>query len=226
MGCPELKITDYFRLTPTTCKPDKYIPASASTKKTAYSGFFPVVSVSMSNYRYYSPEAGKWLSRDPIGEKGFLDKFLDKYLNKYTNKKLYLKLEYIYEQSLLPPYLFVKNAPILFADKYGLAIAKGFKKCTHCSLGFANIDPKTAPAGFDQRTTVTANGKCDYDPVGDPQYDDPLIQSAHDFLRKCKCQLIKCTVMFSYKSEIKINELTKKPELTWVEESHLADGCP
>ena len=33
-------------------------------------GFKPVVPVSISNYRYYSPELGRWMTRDPIRELG------------------------------------------------------------------------------------------------------------------------------------------------------------
>ncbi len=32
--------------------------------------FLPVVTVSMTNFRYYSPDLGRWLSRDPIEEEG------------------------------------------------------------------------------------------------------------------------------------------------------------
>ncbi len=32
--------------------------------------FLPIVTVSMTNFRYYSPDLGRWLSRDPIGEEG------------------------------------------------------------------------------------------------------------------------------------------------------------
>ncbi|HKK63155.1 MAG TPA: RHS repeat-associated core domain-containing protein [Bacteroidales bacterium] len=42
-------------------------------KKPANSRFNPVVSVSISNYRYYNPDLGRWLSRDPIGEQGGLN---------------------------------------------------------------------------------------------------------------------------------------------------------
>jgi RHS repeat-associated protein len=44
-------------------------------------------------YRYYSPELGRWISRDPIGETGGLGL-----------------------------YLFVQNSPILYVDLYGLNI--------------------------------------------------------------------------------------------------------
>lgn len=40
------------------------------TPKKSPRGNFPVIPVRVSNHRYYSPELGRWLNRDPIGEKG------------------------------------------------------------------------------------------------------------------------------------------------------------
>ena len=61
MGCPELDMTSYFRF----IKPDEN-PCErleSSTEKTSYSRFsHPVVS----NFRYYSPEMGRWTGRDPM----------------------------------------------------------------------------------------------------------------------------------------------------------------
>ncbi len=38
--------------------------------------FLPVVTVSMTNFRYYSSELGRWLSRDPIQEKGGINLYV------------------------------------------------------------------------------------------------------------------------------------------------------
>ena len=70
MGCREFDITDYFRLAPTTDALGKDQSLSTGTQKKSPRGFKPVVSVSISNYRYYSPELGRCLSRDPINEDG------------------------------------------------------------------------------------------------------------------------------------------------------------
>ena len=70
MGCPALQITDYFRLTPMTDAEDTHPGESAGTSENPYSRFFPVVSLSILNYRYYSAELGRWLSRDLIMEEG------------------------------------------------------------------------------------------------------------------------------------------------------------
>ena len=68
MGCPKLDITSYYRLTGASQK--SLCGKNLCTLKTANSRFKPVVSVSISNYRYYSPELGRWLNRDPIKEIG------------------------------------------------------------------------------------------------------------------------------------------------------------
>ena len=49
---------------------DTHPGESAGTSENPYSGFKPVVSVSILNYRYYSPELGRWLSREPINQVG------------------------------------------------------------------------------------------------------------------------------------------------------------
>lgn len=86
MGCKKLNITDYFRLTPTTNTQDTHTGVSTGTSETPYSRFKPVIPVSVPNYRYYSPQVGKWLSRDPIGEIGGANLYvfiLNEIINKY-----------------------------------------------------------------------------------------------------------------------------------------------
>ena len=76
MGCKELDITSYYRLTEPSEKP--HSGENFCTSKTANSRLNPVVPVSRPNHRYYSPELGRWLSRDPINEQGhFLNKYND-----------------------------------------------------------------------------------------------------------------------------------------------------
>ena len=65
------------------------------------------------NYRYYSPDLGRWLSRDPIGEDAFFNNYI---LNQSSQEKLAL-----YRQSLMPAYLFVGNNSIDNFDILGLA---------------------------------------------------------------------------------------------------------
>jgi len=52
MGCRELDITSYYRFTEPCNNPQKgnFTPAP----KKSHRGFYPVVSVAVSNYRYYS----------------------------------------------------------------------------------------------------------------------------------------------------------------------------
>ena len=65
MGCRELDITSYYRLTDDAEKSFKRV--ENSVRKNRYK---PVFHTVISNYRYYSPEIGRWLSRDPIWERG------------------------------------------------------------------------------------------------------------------------------------------------------------
>ncbi len=68
MGCKELKITDYYRF----LEPDEksYSRAGEITCTAEKNRYKPVFHTVISNYRYYSPELGRWLTRDPIYEVG------------------------------------------------------------------------------------------------------------------------------------------------------------
>ena len=99
MGCPELDMTSYLRFV----KPDEN-PCErleSPTQKTAYSRFsHTVVSIS----RYYSPEIGKWISRDPIEEEGGLNLYRmvgNDAVNAWD--KLGLEPFYVVHQRLAPP---------------------------------------------------------------------------------------------------------------------------
>ena len=108
MGCRELQVNDYFRMTDSASGMDAPYYALAGANKNiteyfdsngnvvAHYEYSPFGKITVSNgamaddfdyrfsseyaddesglvyynYRYYSPELGRWLSRDPIGEEG------------------------------------------------------------------------------------------------------------------------------------------------------------
>jgi RHS repeat-associated protein len=63
-------------------------------------------------FRYYSPELGRWMSRDPIGELAFF--------RGYTRNKKANEIRKLSVQALMPPYLFVSNSPQTKTDYLGL----------------------------------------------------------------------------------------------------------
>jgi RHS repeat-associated protein len=63
-------------------------------------------------YRFYNPELGRWLSRDPIGETAFFAQ--------YTKGKDRDSIKALAVEGLAPPYLFVYNSPISRYDDKGL----------------------------------------------------------------------------------------------------------
>ena len=65
------------------------------------------------NYRYYSPELGRWLSRDPIGELVFYEN----YIKTIKDTK---KIKALYQQSLMHPYQFTNDSPTNNFDEFGL----------------------------------------------------------------------------------------------------------
>ena len=81
-------------------------------------------------YRFYSPYLGRWLTRDPIEEKGFylilknnlgnITKILNGYIENYQG----------IGEHTDSVYTFVQNAPINYVDLYGLFWDKG--KCRFC----------------------------------------------------------------------------------------------
>lgn len=74
MGCPELPVESYFRLTDSVKK--SYERLASCTEKTPYKAFFHKAGLDHEtgliyyNYRYLSPELGRFLSRDPLYERG------------------------------------------------------------------------------------------------------------------------------------------------------------
>jgi len=63
-------------------------------------------------YRYYYPSAGRWSSRDPLGDLAFLED--------YGKSQSSIELDNLHRESQLPPYLFVSNNPNGEVDKLGL----------------------------------------------------------------------------------------------------------
>ena len=84
--------------------------------------------VSLSGLRYYSPEQGRWLNRDPIGEHAVFLRF-SRGMSRRERKLLFLA-------SLLPEYLFVENDPISSRDVLGL-----FKTTEACCMILATGNP-------------------------------------------------------------------------------------
>jgi hypothetical protein len=99
--------------------------------------------------RYYSPEIGRWCSRDPIGEYAFFIVFTAKML---TVERLTWRKE-----GSKPQYVFVKNLAISGIDYLGLAV---FDPC-----GLGDL------AGTDRGGVVCANGKA-YPCVWDKNWDN------------------------------------------------------
>ena len=75
----------------------------------------PVSGVRYYGYRYYMPEIGRWSSRDPIGDEGFLRGYVDGM--PWKQQKKYR------EASLKPTYVLVANASVNKMDSLGLLTA-------------------------------------------------------------------------------------------------------
>ncbi len=65
-------------------------------------------------YRYYAPELGRWLTRDPLGEASFLSRYAE---GKSLREKRNLFLD-----ALKPAYVFSRNDPVDRYDLLGLRI--------------------------------------------------------------------------------------------------------
>jgi len=95
-------------------------------------------------YRYYSAGMGRWLPRDPLGEKGFSNTML-------KNILLILDLaKSVRKANELSCYLFVRNSPADQYDLIGLACCKG-------SGAAFKSDGKCCPFGSSQ----VADSECD-----------------------------------------------------------------
>ena len=68
-------------------------------------------------YRYYDPEFGRWVSRDPIGEHGFLTQHI-------RGRSKQEQQEPSIHSHIALPYLAVKNDPVNLVDPVGLFTVK------------------------------------------------------------------------------------------------------
>ena len=83
------------------------------------------------NYRYYNPNLGRWINRDPILEFAFRGLFV----NVADNTTTFLETSSLTEKM---PYLFTSNAPTDLLDNLGLLINIGAFKCNikiSCQFG-------------------------------------------------------------------------------------------
>jgi hypothetical protein len=92
----------------------------------------------LSGYRYYSPELGRWLNRDPLGELALIVHFValrhqalatkSKTLSiadkrgrsAWLSSQLYKLRTQLQEKSRRPAYLFCGNSSLNYVDSYGL----------------------------------------------------------------------------------------------------------
>jgi hypothetical protein len=62
-------------------------------------------------FAFYNSSAGRWLSRDPIGEEAFFESHAGDSESQQQNME---------QQALMPPYLVVRNNPVNRVDLFGL----------------------------------------------------------------------------------------------------------
>ena len=75
----------------------------------------------ISGYRYYSPDLGRWISRDPLGDETFF--------RYHTAGMRRSERNFWRERSLLPAYLFVQNNALTFCDPIGLDLSYSGCEC-------------------------------------------------------------------------------------------------
>jgi RHS repeat-associated protein len=63
-------------------------------------------------YRYYAPSTGRWINRDPLGDRAFL--------KQQAQGKTQKERRNLYREALRPAYLFSANAPVSNYDCFGL----------------------------------------------------------------------------------------------------------
>jgi RHS repeat-associated protein len=80
--------------------------------RNTYATTYDSSHVTYYGYRYYSPELGRWITRDPIEEKSFRSMKRIQLLKEYYSK--------INPTSFISFYQFLNNAPITQVDKLGL----------------------------------------------------------------------------------------------------------
>jgi len=124
-------------------------PAKARAKQ----GFSAVVSrtsapgVPLYGYRYYSPELGRWVNRDPIEELVEPEELSD--------PLLWMFLAGEAESTEIHLYLFVKNSPVQSTDMLGLYTCTHEEKYKKCQC------PSGSKKGKKQKDNKETNG-CSY----------------------------------------------------------------
>ncbi len=83
--------------------------------------------MSLYGYRYYKPELGRWVNRDPIGEEAFF--------HLYTSSMTRSKINALSDIALGPAYCMLSNDLINSADKHGLATWQITAASMNVSLG-------------------------------------------------------------------------------------------
>jgi len=126
-------VTEYVNASGTTVAHYEYDPFGGISRQTgALADEFPhrfstkyldsETGLVYYGYRYYSPDCGRFLSRDPLGDHAFLRHFTEG-LSKRER-------QHFERQALLPAYVFVNNSPVTLVDSLGLAVSS--KKCGCC----------------------------------------------------------------------------------------------
>jgi RHS repeat-associated protein len=174
-------------------------------------------------YRYYNPTAGRWLSRDPLGEEAFLTQFIDEHQDWNDDE-----IDTITREALKPCYVLLANNPVNGFDQFGLdgrvpdcsiiiyfghnySVPQGIiyagvcsaaavvscGKSKHSNPGIPTKQiPGTSPTPPGQSLTIGA--------AADIAYDDFLAGVAYAKTRCanpgcwCKCSTITVTVEFSF----------------------------
>jgi hypothetical protein len=174
-------------------------------------------------YRYYNPSAGRWLSRDPIGDNAFLTQYIDKLPDGSDDE-----IDSITQEGLKPGYILVANNPVNTFDKFGLDAH--VPDCTIIIyFGHNNTVPQgTIYTGTCSAAAVVSCGKSKHSNPGIPTkqipgtfptppgqsimigaaaniaYDDFLAGVAYAKNRcanpgcACKCSAMTVTVEFSF----------------------------
>ena len=95
----------------------------------------------MYEFRVYSPELGRWLSKDPLGDEVFLLE-----VSKGTTARERKRLR---SRGLAPSYLFVENAPAFKLDPIGLDVVNNCSEWVWIRLNNAwqSLSPTLLPGG-------------------------------------------------------------------------------